>query len=271
MTDTLSVALLQMEQSQKDPKRNLGTLLSFFDSFPKGTDLAVLPEMWITGFMTSREELDHELIRESFEEGKRAMQELSKRHSSAIYGSLIEPLEDGSLSNTALFFTPDGQQAGYYSKHQLFGPGGERDYFSSGKDRVQITYKGFELRLAVCYDLRFPVWLRQDRTLGLYDALLICANWPHPREKHWQTLLEARSIENQAYVIATNRIGNGPKGLVYPGLSAVLDAWGKEVQRGAKDAPGWLTATLSHEALDVTRSSFPVLDTLDRFSLTPDE
>ena len=269
MNETLRVALLQMRQIQKDCRANLATVESAFGQLPPGTELAVLPEMWITGFMTSKGELDRTLLRESFEAGRETMSRLSRTYHTALYGSLIEPLEEeeGRLYNSGLFYDPSGELIGYYPKHQLFGPGGERDYFKAGDRRVQIAYGGFQIRLAVCYDLRFPVWLRQDESLGLYDLLLVCANWPEPRQDHWQTLLRARAIENQAYVAAANRIGPGPGSLTYPGLSALLDGWGKEIHAGDNRAEGWLTAELKRSALSRLRTVFPVLDTLDHFRL----
>ena len=268
MNGILKGALLQMEQKQKAFADNIASVERYFEHLPEGTDLVVLPEMWTTGFMTSKEELDEGIISESFLMGKEAMARLSREHSVAVYGSLIEPLKDGKLSNSAYFYGRDGEITGYYSKHQLFGPGGERTYFEAGSERVQISFGGFRIRLAVCYDLRFPVWLRQDESLGLYDLLLVCANWPLPRDSHWQTLLKARAIENQAFVLATNRIGDGPKGLVYPGLSTALDGWGNELATGEKREAGWLTAELRLADIQKTRSSFPVLDTLDSFDLT---
>ncbi len=263
----LTVSLLQMEQKQKDYEANLRAVRDFFRTLPEKTDIAVLPEMWTTGFMTTKEELDRELIEEAFQKGREAMKALASEYGTAVYGSLIEPLANGKLSNSAFFVDESGKEIGYYPKHQLFGPGGEKKYFSAGDRRVQIAYKDFQIRLAVCYDLRFPIWLRQDRSLGLYDLLLFCANWPEPRQEHWQTLLKARAIENQAFVAATNRVGKGPADLHYPGLSAVYDAWGTSIAVGDPARAGWLTATLSADELATTRKSFPVLDTLDSFSL----
>ena len=256
-----------MEQKQKDVEANLRAVRDFCRSLPEKTDLVVLPEMWTTGFMTTKGELERELIEESFQKGRDTMKALATEYGTAVYGSLIEPLPDGKLSNSAFFVDESGEERGYYPKHQLFGPGGEKKYFRAGDRRVQIEYKGFQVRLAVCYDLRFPVWLRQDRDLGLYDILLLCANWPSPRQEHWQTLLKARAIENQAFVVATNRVGKGPAGLSYPGRSAVYDAWGESIAVGDPARAGWLTATLSVDELVSTRKSFPVLDTLDPFSL----
>lgn len=256
-----------MEQKQKDYEANLRAVRDFFRTLPEKTDIAVLPEMWTTGFMTTKEELDRELIEEAFQKGREAMKALASEYGTAVYGSLIEPLVNGKLSNSAFFVDESGKEIGYYPKHQLFGPGGEKKYFSAGDRRVQIAYKDFQIRLAVCYDLRFPIWLRQDRSLGLYDLLLFCANWPEPRQEHWQTLLKARAIENQAFVAATNRVGKDPAGLHYPGLSAVYDAWGTSTAVGDSARAGWLTATLSADELATTRKSFPVLDTLDSFSL----
>lgn len=177
-----------MEQKQKDYEANLRAVRDFFRTLPEKTDIAVLPEMWTTGFMTTKEELDRELIEEAFQKGREAMKALASEYGTAVYGSLIEPLVNGKLSNSAFFVDESGKEIGYYPKHQLFGPGGEKKYFSAGDRRVQIAYKDFQIRLAVCYDLRFPIWLRQDRSLGLYDLLLFCANWPEPRQEHWQTL-----------------------------------------------------------------------------------
>lgn len=261
---TLKVAALQMELVQKDITQNIAQLHKLTEGAT--FDLLVLPEMWTTGFIVNTEKLSDDYLHQAYEEGVEVMKELAKAHKATIYGSLIELLPNGKPSNTGLFVTPTGEVTLYRKKH-LFRPGGEAEKFEAGNERVQVNYQGWEIRLSTCYDLRFPVWLRQDREMGLYDLLLCCANWPRPRHLAWERLLRARAIENQCYLIAANRTGTPHPKLQYPGYSFILDTEGESLAESKEAQQLLLTATLSKDELEERRRKFPVLDDLDPYHL----
>lgn len=260
----LRVAALQMEQQHMDIATNVAHMLQLIEG--ASFDLLVLPEMWTTGFITKVEELSKEYFHEAYEAGRQAMHQVAQKHQAAVYGTLIELQPSGKPANTGLFVTPDGSETRYLKKH-LFGYGGESQLFEAGNERVQVKYRGWNIRLATCYDLRFPVWLRQDQSLGYYDLLLISANWPKPRHAAWERLLRARAIENQCYLVATNRVGNPHPKLQYPGYSFVLNDLGDSLSESKESIETLLTHELHLEQLTHSRTRFPLLPDADPFAL----
>jgi predicted amidohydrolase len=143
--------------------------------------------------------------------------------------------------------------------------GGEHEFYQSGDQQVIVAYKGWKLVLFVCYDLRFPVW---SRNIGLsYDAAIYVANWPAPRSNAWRTLLQARAIENLAYVVGVNRVGMDANDLAYAGDSLLVDFKG-DLQLDLQADERILTSELSHEALTEFRAKFPAHLDADSFSLS---
>lgn len=267
----LRVGVVQMQQTQGDAETNIAhlrTLLAEQMASDDDMDLLLLPEMWTTGFMTRAGALTADDLRYAYDRGVEEMQSIADRYDCAVYGSLIETVESERLSNTGLFVTPGGDPHTIYRKRHLFGPGGERKYFVSGDERVQVEWRGWNIRLTICYDLRFPVWQRQyPDGEERYDLLLNCANWPDLRIDAWEILLRARAVENQCYVLASNRTGDGPKGLCYPGYSLILDAKGAELEEGRDGRECILRAELEREALDEFREKFPVLEEIDGYTV----
>ena len=180
-------------------------------------DVVVLSEMFQTGFVTEPEGVA--------DDGRtlRWMLIAAKQIDAAIVGSVIVR-EDGQFFNRLYFVKPTGEVE-WYDKHHLFSIGGEAEHFARGMERKVVEWRGVRYLLEICYDLRFPVWSRQR---GDYDAIIYSALWPKPRREVWRTLLRARAIENQAYVVGVNRIG-AELGLEYAGDSAVIDAYGRTV------------------------------------------
>ena len=174
-------------------------------------DTVVLSEMFQTGFVT-----DPSIVADS---GATLewMQRLSRKLDAAIVGSVIVR-EGGEYRNRMYFVKPTGEVE-WYDKHHLFSIGGEAKQFTAGKERKVVEWRGVRYLLEVCYDLRFPVWSRQR---GDYDAIIYSALWPKARREVWRTLLRARAMENQAYVLGVNRIGEEPA-LEYSGDSMVVD------------------------------------------------
>lgn len=218
-----------------------------------GSDLYVLPEMFSTGFCTQPEE-----VAEC--EGGSALQWMvskSAQIGAAIAGSVVVK-EDGRYYNRFYFVTPDGDVR-RYDKHHLFTYGGEHHHFTAGNERCIVEYKGVRIMLQICYDLRFPVWVRN---CGDYDMIIYVASWPIPRIDAWRALLVARAIENQCYVVGVNRVGLDPS-CEYCGGSVVIDPYGKYIAKCPDFEECEATADIDMQVLSDFRAKFPVLRDAD--------
>ena len=224
-----------------------------------GADLVVLPEMFTTGFCMEPEGVVEPVA------GNAAlawMRRQASRHGFAVAGSLA--VEDGGrFYNRFYFVRPDGTEE-HYDKHHLFAYGGEDRAYTPGGGRKVVEWGGKRFLLLVCYDLRFPVWARFR---GDYDAILCVANWPAGRMDVWNTLVRARAIENQCYVVAVNRVGMY-KDYPYTGGSLIVDAWGKVVAQSVGPEEACVEAELNFARQEVFRRKFPVLEDADSFSLS---
>ena len=193
-----------------------------------------------------------------------AMRRWAARWECAVTGSVAVAAADG-FRNRMYFVRPSGEVS-WYDKRHLFRPGGEADNYRPGHRRVVVEYAGWRLLLLVCYDLRFPVW---SRCRGDYDAIVCCAAWPAARREVWRTLLRARAIENQCYVVAANRAGSDP-GLPYSGDSALVDFRGVPLaEAGAGEC--LLRATFDRAARETFLEKFPAWRDADDFVLETDE
>ena len=237
------VAIVQRDIVWCDVERNfqqLETMLADVEA-----DVVVLSEMFQTGFVTEPEGVA--------DDGRtlRWMLVAAKQIDAAIVGSVIVR-EDGQFFNRLYFVKPTGEVE-WYDKHHLFSIGGEAEHFARGMERKVVEWRGVRYLLEICYDLRFPVWSRQR---GDYDAIIYSALWPKPRREVWRTLLRARAIENQAYVVGVNRIGAEP-GLEYAGDSAVIDAYGRTVV-DLENRESVAVAEMDMDALSLFRGRFNV-------------
>ena len=252
----LTVSLIQGTTRWHDPAGNRDDFEPLLASGAYA-DVILLPEMFSTGFtMESRamaESMDGPTVT--------WMSARAVALGSVIAGSLI--VDDGGYFNRLIWAAPDGRLQ-YYDKRHLFRMAGEDQYFCSGGERVIVSYRGWRLCLSVCYDLRFPVWLRNQ---GDYDALVCVANWPAARAAAWQTLLRARAIENQAYCIGLNIVGRDGNGLDYAGGSAVYAPDGEAMALAGEQACR-VEASLDSTALTALRQAFPVALDADSFELT---
>ncbi|WP_200871263.1 nitrilase-related carbon-nitrogen hydrolase [Saccharicrinis fermentans] len=177
------------------------------------------------------------------------------------YGSqAIE--ENGKVYNRALFVTPD-KQVRYYDKRHLFSPGQEDLHYTQGKQRTVLTYKGVRILPQICYDLRFPVWSRNGSD---YDLAIYVANWPTVRKDVWDVLLKARAIENQCYVCAVNRVGEGG-GIHYSGASQVIDFKGRVLLNMNHKFNSIAYCRLDMLSLVSFRKKFPTYSDADDFTL----
>lgn len=252
----LSVALLQTDIAWEDAAANRTAAERLVERAE--TDLALLPEMFATGFV-----MQPAAVAEP-PEGPTAewMMRLAARTGTAIAGSVATCLS-GSYVNRFLFASPQGELF-HYDKHHLFAYGGETESYTPGMERVVFSYKGFGILPLVCYDLRFPVWCRNR---GDYDLILCCASWPASRIMVWDTLLRARAIENQCYVAGVNRVGADPAAQ-YVGHSAAVDFRGEVLAAASCDAePGLVRTVFDRDALQRFRIKFPAWADADPFEL----
>ncbi len=222
------------------------------------TDLIVLPEMFNTGFSMNVGVLAEKM------DGKtmRWLKDTAQLYDCVVTGSLIIE-ENGHYYNRMIWMHPDGEFQ-FYDKRHLFGLGNEDAHFTSGREPVYVMLKGWKFRLAICYDLRFPVWLRNPK--DPYDILLIIASWPDKRSAHWRTLIHARAIENQSYVIAVNRVGHDGHQVYHSGHSMCIDPFGNTIYYKPEDEDLY-TFSIHYADLVKTRRQFPFLQDADDFEL----
>lgn len=235
--------------------QNLGLRLS---GIREKTDLIVLPEMFNTGFTMNAPALSEEMGGKTM----KWMHEQARRFDCVVTGSLIIKEKD-KYYNRLIWMRPDGTYEKYDKRH-LFGLGKEDEVYTEGREPLIVTLNGWNIRLAICYDLRFPVWLRN--TGGRYDLLLIVASWPEKRSLHWKTLIPARAVENQAFVVGVNRVGHDGNEIFHAGDSMCIDPNGKTVYYKPNDEDLY-TFSINKDELVKARRIFPFLKDADRFEL----
>ena len=250
------ITLVQTALDWEDPAANrsrFDTLLASVGA----TDLIVLPEMFSTGFSMASARLAEPPAGETFN----WMADTARAHNAAVCGSLITS-DCGKHFNRFYLVRPDGSHAQYDKRH-LFRMGEENENYSAGNDRLTIDLGDARLFPQVCYDLRFPVFSRND--IG-FDIMIYVANWPAPRREHWRTLLRARAIENLCYVVGVNRIGRDGNNVDHAGDSAVIDFRG-DTMADLGDSTGCRTLHVDLDALREYREAFPAWKDADQFSL----
>lgn len=262
----LRTTLVQPDLRWEDPSTNCHRLEEQLgDLDGNATDLIVLPEMFATGFTMNSREMAEPMARSS---SVNWLREQAKQRNCVITGSVAITV-DGEFYNRMVWATPDGELT-HYDKRHLFRMAGEHERYGMGNERVVVDLKGFRLLLSVCYDLRFPVWLRQQPAPGEhfeYDVLVCVANWPAPRRQPWRTLLQARAIENLCYVVGVNRVGEDAKKLAYAGDSMLVDFKGEPMIDEPRDTPFIRTGELDRDALVHFREKFPAWMDADRFTI----
>lgn len=253
----MRIAIAQMDLAWCDEATNLAKVETLMAQAAEA-DLLVLPEMFTTGFCMDADRLSIKMDGATIA----YLKSLSAKYDLALYGSLMVE-EEGHYYNRGLFICPDGTIY-KYDKHHLFPPGTECNTYTAGKDRVVVPYKGWNFCLQVCYDLRFPVFVRNVN--NEYDVILYVANWAESRISSWERLLPARAVENMAYVCGVNRVGSDIYGL-QGGSSVLLDPLGNSLINAGKEEGLFISEDLSKDRLNRLREKFPVYKDADRFSL----
>jgi omega-amidase len=254
----LKVAGLQVPLIWEDPIAGLKHIQSCFRQDTPVADLYVLPEMFITGFTMHPENCASKLN----DPVCKWMEQEAIARNAWICGTLIIE-EHGAYYNRLMVYGPEGL-AGTYNKKHLFRMAGEDEHYVAGNETLILDIMGWKVSFWVCYDLRFPVWMRNT---GLkYDLAVVPANWPERRVAHWKKLLQARAIENQSYIIGVNRIGEDGNGIQYSGDSLITDPLG-EILNYAENTQGWLLAELSASGLKEYREKFAAWKDADDFTL----
>lgn len=255
MTKDLHITLVQTNLAWNQATLNRSRVEELLRQVEE-TDLIVLPEMFTTAFcMQANAE---SMQGESLAWMKRMAQQLE----SALCGSVIIE-EEGLVYNRFLFVQPDGT-VDQYDKRHLFSLMGEEERFTAGQEAVLINYKGWKIFPQICYDLRFPVFSRNSNE---YDIAIYVANWPVRRVSAWDKLLMARAIENQAYVVGVNRVGEDGNGISFPGHSAAYDMFGEPLcfLGETEQVQG---VVLSQQKLQEARQRLPFLGDRDDFTLS---
>lgn len=257
--NTLTISFLQADLQWHDPAANREHLTERLASIATPTDLIVLPEMFSTGFSMEAAALAEPMNGPTVA----WLREQAAAYDAVLTGSMIIE-DDGCYYNRLLWVRPDGSLS-YYDKRHLFTLAGEQHVYCAGQQRLVEEWRGWRICPLVCYDLRFPVWSRNEADAP-YDLLLYVANWPAPRRSAWTALLRARAIENVAYTLGVNRVGTDGLGHAYAGDSALLDMQGNYlVQVGNLETT--MTRTLTREPLAEYRAKFPALHDADAFEL----
>lgn len=267
---TLTITTIQTNLYWENKEANFLMLEDKIRNIEDKTEIVVLPEMFSTGFSMRPADLGESM------EGETVawMKTMAEKYRVVLTGSVIIE-EEGKFYNRLIWMLPNGQY-GHYDKRHLFAFAGEDQHYSAGNQRKIASVKGWKINLQVCYDLRFPVWARQQAPVELppageekleYDVLIYVANWPERRSHAWKTLLCARAIENQCYVVGVNRVGKDGNDIYHSGNTMIIDPLGEVMYHMANEEDTF-TITLQKEHLETVRTKFPFWKDADEFNIS---
>lgn len=264
MQNKLKVVGIQADLVWENPAKNIAFFEEKIGTLDKDVDLIVLPEMFTSGFTMNPENVAEKMDGISIS----WMKKIAKEKQTAIVGSLViqEPFDSGQGKKyyNRLVFVHPSEKIEIYDKRHSFTLAGEDKVYTSGDKKLIIDYKGWKICPLICYDLRFPVWARNQEG---YDLLLFMANWPVARIKAWKTLLKARAIENMSYVIGVNRTGKDANNYEYSGASLIIDYLGDELSNLDKNEVGIIKTTLNKSNQNSVREKLGFLTDKDSFNI----
>lgn len=256
----LIFTLVQTSLFWENKAANLKMLGDKIAAIKSPMQIVVLPEMFSTGFSMKPEQLAETMTGQTLQ----WMKQVSADNHIIVTGSVIIEVEK-KYYNRLIWMQPNGEHR-YYDKRHLFAFGNEDEHYTAGQKHLIVSLNGWKINLQVCYDLRFPVWARQPNN-EKYDVLLYVANWPERRISAWKSLLVARAIENQCYVIAVNRVGNDGNNIYYNGCSMAINPLG-EILYQQEDIEDVFSINLKKEMLEEVRIKFPFLEDADTFKIS---
>ncbi|BCB03130.1 carbon-nitrogen family hydrolase [Bacillus sp. KH172YL63] len=249
------IGLVQMDIVFGDPESNKKRAAEMIkEASDQGCDTVVLPEMWTTGYDLSRL---GDLADESAEEATDFLSSLSKKYSIHMIGGSVPTKTEKGITNTLLVTNAEGDAVKKYSKLHLFKLMDEHHYLLPGSEMGMFSLQGESMAGLICYDIRFPEWFRKHVLSGA-KVVFVVAEWPAARIDHWKTLLKARAIENQCFVVACNRVGRDPNN-EFGGCSLVIGPWGDIISEGSSSEE-LVTAEINLEEVDSVRRRIPIFD-----------
>lgn len=258
----LIFTLIQTNLFWENPSQNLLMLSNKIESITAFKQVVILPEMFSTGFSMQ----PHKLAETMQGNCITWMKNEAKKHKIILCGSLMIK-EDDKYYNRFIWMQPNGSFS-FYDKKHLFAFAGEHEHYTAGKTPIITQANGLKIKPLICYDLRFPVWARQQTTIKeeLYDVLIYVANWPEKRSHAWKHLLIARAIENQCYVIGVNRVGADGNNVQYAGDSMIINPLGEIVYQ-KNNEEDIFTYTIDKAEIDKMRDQFPFYKGSDEFNI----
>jgi predicted amidohydrolase len=256
--EAMTVGLLQADLRWRDPEANRVHLEALLEAGYRGANMVVMPETFTTGFLGEGDSSDEGMSGATVA----WMSALAARFGCVVTGSAVIASRAGRRNR--LLWAEPGGAVRHYDKRHLFSYAGEHRRYEPGKRRRVFGYRGWRTCPQVCYDIRFPVWCRNRND---YDLMLVVANWPAPRIEAWSALLAARAIENQAYVVAVNRVGEDGQGRHYTGQSVVHGPLGETLLR-LDQSEAYAETDLSLDHLQSVRAELPFLSDADRFEIS---
>ncbi len=258
MNKNIAIAAVQMDIVWENYEANFRKVKDFVRNVSSKVQLVVFPEMFLTGYSMKTENAlspNHDYIH--------ALQQLAIKYQLSLCGSL-KIVDNQNYFNRFYYFRKDGHVFTYDKRH-LFRMANEHNYYTQGNRHIVIEEGDFAIRPFICYDLRFPVWMRNKQ--NEYDVILVVANWPSVRIEAWKTLLKARAIENQSYVVGVNRTGIDGNNISYNGGTCIIDFKGKVLSEVIDNSEEVLIYTINKEELLSFRNSFPAYLDSDNFQI----
>jgi predicted amidohydrolase len=257
----LKITIIQSDLIWEDVQANLHAFEKKISDI-NNTDIIVLPEMFNSGFSPNF----NNYAENSNGKTIQWLKNIAKEKKCVVTGSLLIK-ENNSYYNRLIWMNTDGNYQKYDKRH-LFRPAKEHIYSSKGNKKLIVETKGWKIRPLVCYDLRFPVWSKNTFTdIYEYDCLIYIANWPKHKNYHWKSLLIARAIENQSYIIGVNRIGIDGNKVPFSGYSMVINPKGKIISKTKSDTESIETIELSKYKMENYRKQFTVALDWDKFKI----
>jgi len=251
----MKVTIIQSNIIWEDVHTNLKQFSNKIDTITEQTDLIVLPEMFATGFSMKPD------LFANFEQTQVEWLKNQANKKKAVIVAGVITNKNNDYFNSLIWMQPNGEYTVYNKKH-LFTFAGEDKFYKAGNKLLTTRINNWKIRPLICYDLRFPVWSRNQKD---YDILIYIANWPERRSNAWKTLLKARAIENQCYVIGVNRIGDDGNNISHSGNSAIINPKGNVISKTKAHQESVETISLNLEELNTFRKKFPVANDADDF------